>query len=150
DADLAKDHMVYAVFSTGHKSGGFNDNVVINNAMGMPVGSVAPTYKPESVYSLEIGSKNEFLNRAIVFNASAFWYSYLALQVQWIQQIAPPTGATQGTEAAAAVRFNAASSRVLGLELESSARLPAGFIAKVAALIMDARFTDGTIADTRK
>jgi iron complex outermembrane receptor protein len=145
DADIAKDHLVYAMFSTGHKSGGFNDNFTYPGTNT----SIALTYKPESVYSTEIGTKNEFLNRNLMLNVSAFWYSYLDLQLQQIVQLTPPSGDPNATTAAAAVRSNAASSRVLGVEMEGAARLPAGFLARASALLLDARFSEGVIADTR-
>lgn len=143
DGNITPANLLYALFSTGHKSGGFNDNIVLPDGS-----SIAKTYKPEAVYALEIGSKNEFFKRALTANVSGFWYSYQDLQLQTIQQI----GDTSGSDAvaAAAVRYNAANSRILGLELEGVGRLPAGFTLRAAALLLDARFTEGVLADTRK
>lgn len=141
DGNLTKANLLYALFSTGHKSGGFNDNFVLSDGT-----SIARTYKPESVYAVEIGSKNEFFNRALTANASAFLYSYTDLQLQKIVPLANTMG---DAGANAAVRDNAAKSRVMGIELEGTGRLPAGFTARASALIMDARFTEGSVADTR-
>jgi outer membrane receptor protein involved in Fe transport len=54
-----------------------------------------------------------------------------------------------GAVAASSVRFNAASSRILGLEADLVGRLPYGFNANVAAMLLDGRFTHGKVADTR-
>ncbi|HXG80656.1 MAG TPA: TonB-dependent receptor, partial [Sphingomicrobium sp.] len=44
--DIAQDHLVYGLVTTGHKSGGFNDNL---GDLG-----IAPTYKPEKVTLYEL------------------------------------------------------------------------------------------------
>lgn len=143
DGNLTKNNLLYALFSTGHKSGGFNDNIKFASGA-----SVAATYKPEVVYAVEVGSKNELLNKLLIANASAFYYSYQDLQLQQVTAIADPGDPTR-TPPAVAVRSNAAQSRVMGLEAEATGRLPAGFTLRLSGLLMDARFTDGVIADTR-
>lgn len=142
DVDLTPDNLAYVQFATGHKSGGFNDNIVIGGE------SVAPTYKPEALYSTEIGSKNKFLDGKLAANFTAFWYHYVNQQFKAIQEIAPPSMPGQAG-AATTVMYNAANSRVLGLEAELAGRLPFGLRADVAATLLDARFTSGAIADTR-
>ena len=142
DYDLTPDNLLYLMFSTGHKSGGFNDNVRL-----MSGGSVAPRFKPEVLYATELGSKNELFARRLITNVSAFWYSYKDQQAQTIQEI-QDTG-VDGAVAATSVRFNAASSRVLGLEADATARLPLGFALSLAMMLLDARFVDGRVADTR-
>jgi iron complex outermembrane receptor protein len=144
DGNLTKTNLLYAMFSTGHKSGGFNDNVVLPNGT-----SIAAEYDSESVYATEIGSKNEFLNRDLTANVSAFWYQYKNLQLQTVQQIGDTSSATEGSVAASAVRYNAADSRILGAEFETAARLPASLLARVSALLLHATFTEGQLVDTR-
>jgi iron complex outermembrane recepter protein len=143
DYDLTENSLVYVMFSTGHQSGGFNDNTIL------PGGdNIAKTFKPESIYATEIGSKNEFFDRKLVANASAFWYEYRDQQFQVVQALGPP--ATEGaTPPSTAWRLNAAKSRVLGLEAELTGRLPAGFTANLAAMLLNARFTDGIVNDAR-
>jgi iron complex outermembrane receptor protein len=142
DYDLSPEHLLYVMFSTGHKSGGFNDNVRLESG-----GSIAPRFKPEVLYSTELGSKNEFLNRRLITNFSGFWYEYKDQQAQTIQEI-QDTG-EDGAIAASSVRFNAASSRIFGLEADATARLPLGFALNLAMMLLDARFADGKVADTR-
>ena len=142
DYDLTANNLLYLLFSTGHKSGGFNDNAIINGI------SVAPTYKPEALYSTEIGSRNTFFDGLLAANVTAFWYHYTNQQFKNIKEIVP-AGAENKAGGATSVISNAARSRVLGLEVELAARLPAGLRADVAATFLDARFTDGEVADTR-
>lgn len=143
DYDLTDDNLLYVMFSTGHQSGGFNDNVTL------PSGdNIAKTFTPEAIYATEIGSKNEFFNRKLVANVAAFWYEYRDQQFQVVQALGPPP-TPDGTPPSTAWRLNAAKSRVLGLEAEVTGRLPAGFSANLAAMLLNARFTDGNVNDAR-
>jgi iron complex outermembrane recepter protein len=142
DYDITPDNLIYTMFSTGHRSGGFNDNVRL-----MGGGSIAPRFRPEVIYATEIGSKNEFLRRKLITNVSGFWYSYKDQQIQSIREV-QDTG-VEGAVAASSARFNAASSRVLGLETDATARLPLGFTLNLALMLLDARFVEGRAADTR-
>jgi iron complex outermembrane receptor protein len=146
DADLTPDNLAYAMFSTAHKSGGFNDQVVLPDGS-----SVEAAYEPESLYSIELGSKNQFMDRKVTVNATVFGYLYKNLQYQSVQQIADTD--TSGPDAmigASAVRFNAAEARILGLEIDGDWKLPAGFDAKVSAALLHAKFTEGKVLDVRQ
>jgi len=148
DADLSENNLVYLMFSTGHKSGGFNDQADVVDATNTVVDQVAPTYKPEALYSTEIGSKNTFLDRAVTANVSAFWYMYRDQQFQ----VLIPLGAPQPpdfTQPLSAARNNVATSRYLGAEVDFRGQLPAHFETGISALLLDARFTEGTVADSR-
>lgn len=88
--DFDDDHMVYGLISTGHKSGGFNDNIpgtegigIANASQSAPtlfdVNTIAPTFDEEKLTLFEMGSKNEFdLSNSVsgTFNLSAFYYNY--------------------------------------------------------------------------
>ncbi|HKU37842.1 MAG TPA: TonB-dependent receptor [Polyangiales bacterium] len=142
DVDLAPDHLLYVQFATGHKSGGFNDNVPVNGV------SVAPTYDPEALYATEIGSKNKFADGNVIANLTGFWYHYVDQQFKAIQEIVP-SGEEGKSGASSSVLFNAANSRILGLEAEVAARLPAKLRFDFSGTLLDARFTEGKVADTR-
>jgi iron complex outermembrane recepter protein len=145
DYDLTKDSLLYAMFSTAHKSGGFNDNFILPDGS-----SIAATFGPEKVYSTEIGTKNQFLEKKLTVNASAFWYEYTDQQFSSLQQLVPSDLLDPGqTAPLSSVRFNAGSSRILGLEADLIGRLPAGFIGKLSGALLDARFVKAEIADTR-
>jgi iron complex outermembrane recepter protein len=70
DHKLSDDHLLYASFSRGFKGGGLN----VANA-------VSPTFNPEYINAYELGSKNQFLDRKLQANFSAFYYDYKNLQL---------------------------------------------------------------------
>lgn len=143
DYSISPENLIYIMFSTGHQSGGFNDNVRLANGE-----TIAQEFDPESIYATEIGSKNEFLGRKLVANFAGFWYEYRDQQFQVVQALGEaPDPMTPPP--ASAVRVNAAKSRVMGLEAEATGRLPAGFTASAAVLLLNARFTDGVVNDQR-
>jgi iron complex outermembrane receptor protein len=143
DMDLTPRNFVYLTATTGHHSGGFNDN--INLASGA---SIAPTYKPERLYSLEIGSKNQTMDRKLTANVAAFGYLYYDQQFQGVQSLLNPGDPTM-VGAPTLYRFNAAKSHVLGLEFDGSYRLPFGLVAGLQAMFLDATFGDSYVTDTR-
>lgn len=142
DYDLTKDNLLYVQFATGHKSGGFNDTILVENT------PVSPTYKPEALYSTEIGSRNKFLDGQVAANVTAFWYHYVDQQFKGIQELFA-SGIEGKAGASNSIIINATNSRVLGVEAELAARLPVGLRADLAATFLDARFTNGEVADTR-
>ncbi|HEU4578149.1 MAG TPA: TonB-dependent receptor [Polyangiaceae bacterium] len=142
--DLAKDNMLYATVTTGHKAGGFNDT--IRGPDGQPQNP--PQYTPEEVISFEVGTKNMLADRHIRLNASAFWYKYKDQVFQTIVTVTPDNPDEPGDQSSSiAVRQNAATSNVLGLDLDFTYSLPLGLEAGIHALLMDARFGDNTIVN---
>ena len=158
--DLAKDNLLYATLSSGHKAGGFNDSLPDPDR---PDDFITPGYGPETVYALEIGSKNLLADRRLRLNASAFAFLYDGLQFQTIITVgeAPPLN-PDGTVATdpltgqpypdnrggAAARQNAQNTATAyGLDLDMVYALPAGLEVDLHALIMDARFPDGTLVN---
>jgi iron complex outermembrane receptor protein len=146
--DLTDDNLLYALVSTGNKSGGFNDNIAgtegisqANIVTSAPaafagVNTVAPTYGPETLTLFEIGSKNEFdINGyGAKINISAFYYDYADLQLTTLLSAAqaldftglvvdPDTEANLGGNVVA-FTFNAASAEIYGMQLETSFELP--------------------------
>lgn len=93
DWQVAPDHLLYAVASTGFRSGGFN------------VSDASETYyDPEDLRAFELGSKNTFAGGRARLNVSAFYYDY---KDQQIQQIVDFADLTENSE-----------SEVYGAELE--------------------------------
>ncbi len=66
EADLSSKNMLYGSVTTGYRPG--------SATIGVP-------YQPETVTTYEIGSKNTFLNGAVVANLSAFYSDYPEYQV---------------------------------------------------------------------
>jgi iron complex outermembrane receptor protein len=64
--------MTYAQVSTGYKGGGINPRPF--------VASQALPFTPETLTTYEVGFKSAFLDRAIIFNAAAFYSKFKNLQ----------------------------------------------------------------------
>lgn len=77
DYKFDDNHLLYASYSRGYKSGGINPPL-------QPVFAVAESFKPEFVDAFEIGSKNTFANGAFRFNLTGFYYKYKSLQLSRI------------------------------------------------------------------
>ena len=66
EADLSSVNMLYGSITTGYRPG--------SSTIGVP-------YQPETVTTYEVGSKNSFLNGAVVANLSAFYSHYPKYQI---------------------------------------------------------------------
>jgi iron complex outermembrane receptor protein len=99
--ELTPQNMLYALGSRGYKPSAINFNTA-------PV--FVPGYaKKETVWSAEVGTKNEFFNRMLRLNASAYYYWYN--NFQYTEE--DPRPFNSGTS-------NIPDVRIYGLELESS------------------------------
>ncbi|MCP5383230.1 MAG: TonB-dependent receptor [Sphingomonadaceae bacterium] len=77
DYQIDADHLLYASYSRGYKSGGINPPL-------QPIFAVPDSFGPEQIDAFEIGSKNTFANGALQLNATAFYYKYKDLQLSRI------------------------------------------------------------------
>ncbi|MEL7486479.1 MAG: TonB-dependent receptor [Pseudomonadota bacterium] len=146
--DVRPDNLLYALVSTGNKSGGFNDNIagtdgigVSNPAQNAPVAfntdTLAPTFGPETLRLFEVGSKNEFSLGDVEakFNVSGFYYDYDNLQLTTLTSVAQildfegvdvtnlPDGATLGSQIVA-FTFNASDAEIYGAQFETGLKFP--------------------------
>ena len=112
----APHHLVYAKVSTGYKAGGFDT-----------VGS----FGPESLLAYEVGSKNEFLDRRLTFNADAFYYDYKNQQVQVLLDL---TGGF--------ITENAGASRTYGLETDTNYQITDDDRVTLTANYLNAKYTN--------
>lgn len=101
------DVMVYASYSKGYKSGGFDPR---GDAIFSP--ETEEGYAPETVDAYEVGLKGAFLNRSLFLNLAGFYSDYKDQQVT--------TQFLVGTTVVSSVD-NAGASRIWGLELEGRA-----------------------------
>jgi iron complex outermembrane receptor protein len=76
DWKVHPDNMLYASYSRGYKSGGFQ-TYGLSPADG-PAGT--PAAQPETVNSYEIGSKNMFFDRRFQLNVAVFYADYQSIQ----------------------------------------------------------------------
>lgn len=97
---------VYATYSTGFKSGGFQ-YVPFSRAQANVL------FQPEDIKTYEAGIKSEWLDRRLRVNAAAFHYDYKNLQVSRI---------IDAGGAPVSLITNAASSKIDGFDLEIVAK----------------------------
>jgi iron complex outermembrane receptor protein len=107
---------LYATYSRGYKSGGFN------------IGGVQPAFQPEVLDDYEVGLKLELLNRKLRVNLAAFHYDYSNLQVNIVDGVS-------------LVTRNAATARIDGIEAEISALPVDGLRLGLNLGYLDSRYT---------
>ncbi len=97
DFQVSDEMLVYASYSQGFKSGGFNSFGLV------------PAFRPESVETIEVGLKGDFLDNLLRTNLAVFYSDYTDLQVRR----PVPTGG--------AIIENAPAAEIAGFELEVTA-----------------------------
>lgn len=113
---LTSDEMIYASYSRGFKSGGFN--------LGAPD---APAFQPEKLDSYEVGLKSEIFDHRLRLNLGGFYYDYTNMQV------------TQFINGVTNIE-NGAKSRIYGLDVNFEARLTQGLTLSGGVEVMDPKF----------
>ena len=79
--------LVYATYSRGYKSGGFNTPCQSGLGTVGSVGNSCPyplSYAPEFINAYEVGTKNTLLGGSLTLNADAFYYDYTGYQISQI------------------------------------------------------------------
>ena len=137
----------YAMVSTGHKSGGFNDT--FTGETGLPV---APIYDEEQVVVYEAGWKNEFeLGQTPTrFNVSGFYYDYqdqVFTSLLSVEQaldfnaggvtLIDPTETGAGS-LVVSFSYNAADSQIYGMQFDGGFSLGGNFNFDWKALWLEA------------
>jgi iron complex outermembrane recepter protein len=107
--------MVYATFSKGFKSGGYDVTIV------------APAFRPETLAAYEAGIKTTLLDNRLRVNAALYYYDYTDLQVQ--QVIGTQFNTT-----------NAATAENYGVEIEASALVTDALTIDFSGAYMHARY----------
>lgn len=77
DYKFTRNNMVYASYSTGAHSGGFNTGVVTTAGVPALIG-----FDPELVTAYEVGTKNSFLGGQLTLNGALFYNKYTDLHAQ--------------------------------------------------------------------
>ena len=122
---FSPDVNVYASYSTGFKSGGFQ-------YVPFAASQANVLFKPEDIKTYEIGVKSEFLDRKLRLNVAGFHYEYGNLQVSRIVDL--------GGGAAASLIDNAASSKINGLDVEILLRPSNNFDVSLTYGYLDAKY----------
>ncbi len=123
DYALTRSQLLYATYSTGFRSGGFNSAQALD---------AVRTFKPEGVKAIELGSKNRFLRDTLQLNVALFQNDYTDLQEQ--RQV--PIGSTT-----ISTIFNAAKARAKGIEIEATWRASKATTLAGNLSLLDAKYT---------
>jgi len=103
--NLNDDSMIYGLFSSGYRAGGFNGRVD-------GIETATTPYDPETVDNFELGYRSEWAENTLIFNATAFYMDSKDKQEE-IQQSSETSGTGQVTRV-----VNAADATIKGLEFE--------------------------------
>lgn len=126
--DVSDDAMVYALFSQGYRSGGFNGRPQTYGAAFIP-------YDPETVDNTEIGFKSQFMDNRVRLNGAIFQMDYDDKQQDIDVRATGGTGRENRT-------INAATAELTGWELELSAAVSEALTLSGNIGYLDAKFTD--------
>lgn len=120
--ELGPDAMIYATFSKGFKTGGFN-------------AAQYSSYKPEILTDYEVGFKADLLDKKLRLNGAGFYYDYKDLQTIVIpaDQSIPGSVNTNG------------NAKVYGGELELTAVPTPNFELNAAVAVIHGEFTNGPV-----
>ncbi|WP_373487405.1 TonB-dependent receptor [Blastomonas sp.] len=126
DYKLSRDNLLYAIYATGQKPGGFNGPVAILAGV--------PSFDVETVESFEIGSKNQFLNGMLTANVALFLNNVEGYQL---------TQNVRNAGNTVSAISNAGDAEIKGLEFELQMR-PSNRLTLTANYAMaDSRFKRG-------
>ena len=131
DYQLSPDAMVYARYSQGFKSGGFNGRA---NS-----GTEATAYDPETADTIEAGAKTTFFDRRLRLNLATFFTKYKDFQarVSGVEND-PITGVPVGVLSV----INAGALEIFGFEVEAVARPTAGLTLDAQIGFLDADYKE--------
>ncbi len=124
------DAMLYATYSEGYRSGGFNGRVDSQPTARIP-------YDPETVENYEVGFKSEWWDNRVRFNGALFYMDYQDKQ----EEIGLPSDGATGQRITV---FNAASATMQGIELEVQAVLGEGLNLRANLGYLDSEYDDFT------
>ena len=125
--ELGAGKLVYASYSKGFRSGGFNGRASGPTSLG--------PYQPETVNAYEVGLKADWLDRTLRTNVALYHTEYNNKQEEIVQPSPPGSSSPQET-----VVKNAASARINGVELEVLAQVTRSLTFRSSAAYTDAKY----------
>lgn len=124
-------NMIYASFSKGFNAGGFNNFGNVAN----PADPTNPLENSsEKITNYEIGTKNEFFDRALRLNIAVFQTGYKDLHIR------------QAVLTGGVAIVNVPRARVRGFEVESVIRPVSGLTLSLNGAYLDGKIREGTLA----
>jgi iron complex outermembrane recepter protein len=130
DWQWSPENMLYAKWSTGFKPGGINPRTP--PAVPIP-------YAPESLSSIELGTKNSFFGHRLTLNADVFFQNYSDYQAN-VPVALVVAGATGG-----GVYTNVGAAKINGAEIQVAWQATSYTRIDANATFLDAKFNDGPI-----
>jgi len=127
------DKMLYATYSRGYRSGGFNGRVD-------ELLSATEPYDPETVDNYEVGFKTEWADRRLRLNGAVFYMDYKDKQ----EEIGLPSEGATGQRISV---FNAADATMQGVELELQAVVTEALSVRGNLGYLDSEYDDFTFFD---
>jgi iron complex outermembrane receptor protein len=128
------DWLLYASFSKGFKSGGFNAAFASDPIQREP-------FEPEALWSVEAGSKATLFDGSMVFNAAFYYYLWKDFQASIIT--------TGSLGIPIQILTNAGDAEVYGIEWDALWQPVEGFDIQLAMNLMDHEITKGQLEDDR-
>ncbi len=125
---MTDDAMLYALYSKGYRSGGFNGRVDTVETAEIP-------YNPEFIDNYELGFKSEWPDRGLRLNGVIFYMDYQDKQ----EELGLPSSGATGQRITV---FNAASATMQGVELELQARPTDGLTMRANIGYLDASYDE--------
>ncbi len=155
---LSADNALYASAAKGEKDGGFNGGPYFfysKEAAACP-GVATPTiancaaaqniaqqsFQPETNWTYEIGSKNEFLNHTLRLNVSAYYVDWTSIQIYVAQE---DTGTPVGVPVAA-LTGNVGGATVKGIEIEGEWLATRHLSINYGLDVHSAKYSNGAVA----
>ena len=128
---LNPDNMLYATATKGYRIGGYNPRVGTPCASDANYSGYHTLFDSDSVWSYELGSKNDLLDHRVRVNTSLYY-------IDWsnIQQVVALSSC------GFAYTSNLGKARSQGLDLQADLALTRNFVAGLAIGYNDARFTE--------
>lgn len=121
---ITEDNLVYVQAAKGFRVGG------VNPAIDSQGNALPDSYGPDSLWTYEVGLKNEFGNGLVTFNVAAY-------RTEWSDLIANVLGPDNRT----AYRTNAGEARIDGVEVDLTVRPLTGISLFAGVAYTDARLT---------
>ena len=128
--DVSDDAMVYAGYTRGFKSGGYNDQ--LGTQLNPITALAAEPTRPEKADSFEAGFKSSFMDNRANMSVSAFHVTYNDAQRTF--NVTFPSGGQE------TLFFNAAKMRVSGFEFEGSVMATDELTFRAAGSYTDAKY----------
>lgn len=132
DYRLSEDVLLYGYYARGFKSGGFVGRINTPEAIG--------PYDPETIDTVELGMKGDFLDRRLRVNLATFYMIYEDMQLA--QNFILDGGSPVGTTI-----YNVAESNIWGAELELTALLTERLSVNTSMAYLHAEYDDFMTTD---